>query len=96
MKINSFSFDFDNLLLFNDTEQHRLTLKEAELLRFLFQRKNKVLKRDEILIGVWNNDDYFIGRSLDVFISRLRKFFSKEDNVKIENIHGVGFKMVVK
>jgi DNA-binding response OmpR family regulator len=96
MQISSFSFDFDNLLLSNDHEKHRLTLKEAELLKFLYQRKNKVLKRDEILIGVWDNDDYFIGRSLDVFISRLRKYLSNEDNVKIENIHGVGFKMVVR
>lgn len=96
MQIGSFSFDFDNLVFGNEHEKHRLTLKEAELLKFLYQRKNKVLKRDEILIGVWDNDDYFIGRSLDVFISRLRKYLSKLDNVKIENIHGVGFKMVVK
>jgi DNA-binding response OmpR family regulator len=96
MQISSFSFDFDNLLLSNGHEQHRLTLKEAELLRFFYQRKNNVLKRDEILTGVWGNNDYFIGRSLDVFISRLRKYLSKEKNVKIENIHGVGFKMLVK
>lgn len=95
-KIHSFTFDADNLILSRAEESFRLTLKEAELLKFLLERKNNVVKRDEILLGVWGNDDYFIGRSLDVFISRLRKYLQAEEQVKIENIHGVGFKMVVR
>ena len=96
LKIGSLSFDFDNLLLNNEKWQHRLTLKEAELLKYLLSHKNKVLKRDEILLAVWGDDDYFVGRSLDVFISRLRKYLATEENVRIDNLHGVGFKMVVE
>jgi DNA-binding response OmpR family regulator len=94
--IGSFCFDFDNLLLKSEAEQHQLTLKEAELLRFLWQKKNNVVKREEILRSLWGNDDYFLGRSLDVFISRLRKYFSVSDLVRIENVHGVGFKLTEK
>jgi len=96
IQIHSFTFDSDNLTLCRAEETFRLTLKEAELLKFLLERKNNVVKRDEILLAVWGNDDYFMGRSLDVFISRLRKYLQAEEQVKIENIHGVGFKMVVK
>jgi DNA-binding response OmpR family regulator len=96
IKIHSLLFDVENLLLIHEEEEHKLTLKETELLKFFLDRRNKVLKRDEILLGVWGNDDYFMGRSLDVFISRLRKYLQQENQVKIENIHGVGFKMVVK
>jgi DNA-binding response OmpR family regulator len=93
--IGDFYFDFDNLLLKNGAEECQLTLKEAELLRFLILNKNKVIKREEILSAIWGNDDYFLGRSLDVFISRLRKYLSREDRIKIENIHSVGFRMNV-
>jgi len=54
-----------------------------------------VLKREQILKSVWGDDDYFMGRSLDVFISRLRKIFSNEEGIAIENLHGIGFKFVV-
>ncbi|HEX8545447.1 MAG TPA: response regulator transcription factor [Cytophagaceae bacterium] len=93
--IGSLAFDFNNLVLKNGNDEHRLTLKEAELLQFLFQHKNHVLKREEILKTLWGTDDYFIGRSLDVFISRLRKYLGREQSIKIENIHGVGFRMKV-
>lgn len=96
LAIGSYSFQYENLLLSNGEEQQPLTQKEAELLLFLLQRKNNVVKREDILKSLWGTDDYFIGRSLDVFISRLRKYLVKEDMVKIENIHGVGFKMTLK
>ncbi len=96
LKIGSLTFDFENLLLSNKELKHRLTLKEAELMKYLLANKNKVLKRDEILTAVWGDDDYFVGRSLDVFISRLRKYLATEENVSIDNLHGVGFKMVVR
>ncbi|TNE27802.1 MAG: response regulator transcription factor [Bacteroidetes bacterium] len=68
----------------------KLTAREAEVLEFLWKHANKTLKREEILLAVWGDDDYFLGRSLDVFISRLRKMLA-ETPLEIENVHGVGF-----
>jgi len=61
-------------------------------LKFFIENKNEVLKRAQILESLWGEDDYFMGRSLDVFISRLRKYLKADENLKIENIHGVGFR----
>lgn len=68
-----------------------LTPREAELLEFLFRHENKVLRREEILVQLWGDNDYFLGRSLDVFVSRLRKHLGKSGFVSIENVYGVGF-----
>lgn len=92
-EIGTFILDFHNLLLKNDNEEQRLTLKEAELIKYFAENKGVVLKREEILEEVWGSDDLYLSRSLDVFISRLRKFFKKDNNIKIENLHGVGFKL---
>lgn len=93
-RIGSFNFNYDNYELINSEEKIKLTQKEADLLKFFIENKNQVLKREHILINIWGDDDYFLGRSLDVFISRLRKVFVNETNIKIENIHGVGFKYI--
>lgn len=69
----------------------RLTRREAELLNLLNQRRNQVVERGEILEKIWGENDYFLGRSLDVFISRLRKYLKRDAGVEIENVHGVGF-----
>lgn len=71
-----------------------LTLRELELLTFLYQQRNQIVKREEILLHIWGDNDYFLGRSLDVFISRLRKVLSRSNSVKIDNVYGVGFKLV--
>jgi len=68
-----------------------LTLREAELLEYLYANKNRILKREEILLQLWGENDYFLGRSLDVFISRLRKALNHSLVVSIENVYGVGF-----
>ncbi len=68
-----------------------LTPREAELLNFLFQNQNRILKREEILSQLWGENDYFLGRSLDVFISRLRKHLSASAFISIDNVYGVGF-----
>lgn len=68
-----------------------LTLREAELLAYLHQNCNRILKREEILLHLWGENDYFLGRSLDVFISRLRKALNHSTKVNIENVYGVGF-----
>lgn len=84
----------DHKLTFQDKVFH-LTHREAEVLQFLTLRLNQVVKREEILIAIWGRDDYFLGRSLDVFISRLRKMLAIDPQIKIENIHGIGFKLSV-
>lgn len=89
-------FNYIDLLLKVDGEEARLTQKEADLLLLFFNRKNSLIKREEILKGLWGDDDYFMGRSLDVFISRLRKYLRFAEGVEITNHHGVGFKMMVK
>lgn len=76
-------------------ELRDLTNREAELLGFLATRKNQVVRREDILAAIWGEDDYFAGRSLDVFISRLRKYLQKDPRILIENIHGVGFRLIV-
>ncbi|KAA8485378.1 DNA-binding response OmpR family regulator [Arcticibacter tournemirensis] len=68
-----------------------LTQREADLIEYLYQRRNKVVKREEILRDLWGDNNYFLGRSLDVFISRLRKLFRDSQSVRIQNVHGVGF-----
>ncbi len=91
-EIGRYYFDTKNLILFNETEKVSLTQREAELLQFFLKNKNSVLKREQILTSIWGDDDYFMGRSLDVFISRLRKILSSEKEISIENLHGIGFR----
>lgn len=94
--IGKFRFDYENLsLTFDNGDQKTLTQKEADLLKYFNDKKGLVLKRNDILQDVWGSDDYFLGRSMDVFVSRLRKYLSEDDNVKIQNIHGVGFKFII-
>lgn len=71
-----------------------LTAREAELLKLLLLNKNQVLERKAILLHIWNNDDFFAGRSLDVFISRLRRYLEPDESVRIINVRGVGYKLV--
>ncbi len=73
-----------------------LTLREAELLEYLCLHSNSVLKREDLLIELWGENDYFLGRSLDVFISRLRKLLAASYTVSIDNVYGVGFIFSVK
>ncbi|SHI89281.1 response regulator transcription factor [Flavobacterium haoranii] len=94
--IGTFTFEPTNYSLKNETQQITLTEREATLLNLFVENKNTVLKREKILTELWGNDDYFSGRSLDVFISRLRKIFKDETHVRIENIPRVGFKLVIE
>ncbi len=94
--IGKYIFNHTYLTLIIGDVQKRLTQKEADLLLFLFENKSKLIKRSEVLNKIWRQDDYFAGRSMDVFISRLRKYLSEDENIEIENIHGVGFKFNIK
>lgn len=82
-----------NLLQLNFTNNHSLTLtvREAELLEYLSKNPDRVLKREEILLQLWGDNDYFMGRSLDVFISRLRKALVHSSSISIDNVYGLGF-----
>ena len=79
-------------MLESNGDRKTLTYKEAELLRYFCDNPNKVLSRSDILKQVWGSDDYYLGRSLDVFISRLRKYLGSDENIKILNLHGIGFR----
>jgi DNA-binding response OmpR family regulator len=78
------------------SEEVTLTSREAQLLEYLFHHENVVIKREDVLSELWGESDYFLGRSLDVFISRLRKHLSPSTSVSINNIYGVGFMFSVK
>lgn len=90
--VGKYQFDSKNFLVFNADEKITLTQRESDLLKFFIENKNVVLKREHILKSLWGEDDYFMGRSLDVFISRLRKILANEAGISIENLHGIGFR----
>ena len=94
-QIGTYVFDKTNFILRTEGFEKKLTKKEAQILKMLCKFKNQVLPREIVLNGVWGQDDYFVGRSLDVFITKLRKYLSHDEKVEIENVHGIGFKLVV-
>lgn len=93
-QLGAFVFDPENYSVKNNGETITLTERESALLKFFIDNKNKILKREIILKELWGTDDYFMGRSMDVFISRLRKIFKDDDSIRIENIPRIGFKLV--
>jgi len=93
-QIGQFELDTRNLSLSSAETKRKLTQRESDLLRFLVENKNQVVQRSIILEKLWGENDYFLGRSLDVFISRLRKYLRADPSLKIENIHGVGFRLI--
>lgn len=95
-QIGKFSFDYDNFLLSSEDFERRLTRKEAEVLRLLCINKNQLVRREIVLKNIWGDDDYFMGRSMDVYITKLRKFLKDDENVSIVNIPRTGFKLEIK
>jgi DNA-binding response OmpR family regulator len=93
--VGHLEFDYPNLTIKSESEEKSLTKKEAELLRMLCLHKDQVLTREMALTVVWGSDDYFLGRSMDVFITKLRKYLKMDERIKIMNVHGVGFKLIV-
>ncbi len=96
LEIGKYLFDTKRLELKLGNHTQRLTEKEAALILFLQKNKNRLLKREEILNEVWGNDDFFSGRSMDVFISRLRKYFCDDASIAIESIRNVGLEFKMK
>jgi DNA-binding response OmpR family regulator len=93
IKIGKYDFDTKNLKLILENQSQSLTHREAELLKLLVEQKNQTISRETILVALWGDNDYFKGRSLDVFITRLRKYLADDTSIKLTNVHGVGFRL---
>jgi len=96
ISIGLYLFDTSEFCLILDDKIKKLTKKEAQILRILCKYINEVTPREIILNSVWGQDDYFTGRSMDVFITKLRKYLKEDSDVQIENVHGIGLKLSIK
>jgi len=94
-EIGDYDFDYTTQIITINGTQQKLSTKEAELLRLLCIRKNEVLTREEALLNIWHDDNYFNGRSMDVFLSKIRKYLKDDPDVEIINVHGKGYKLLV-
>jgi DNA-binding response OmpR family regulator len=94
--LGKLKFAYNELKIYTDSEALSLTQREADLLKFFALHLNKILKREELLLNVWGKDDYFLGRSMDVFITKLRKHLKADPAISLETIHGVGFRLQIK
>lgn len=95
ISLGKYKFNVKERILSTGKIQNQLTHRESLLLVYLIENQDKICKREEILQSVWENTKFFSSRSLDVFISRLRKLLSSDPNIKIENVHGMGYRLVV-
>ena len=95
-QLGQYKFDYQNLRLSCHGWEKKLTQKEADILRIFCRKQGQVVRREDILKDIWGDDDYFLGRSLDVFISKLRKYLRADQSLSIINFHGVGFKLEIK
>ncbi len=90
-----YTFEYNRQILIFDKKEQKLTSKEAELLKLLCENMNNVLDRTIALNKIWFDDSYFNARSMDVYVTKLRKYLKEDSNVELINVHGVGFKLVV-
>lgn len=93
--IGTYIFDSANYTLAHPEVMHRLTEKEAHLVGYLYKNRNRIIKREEILAEIWGSDDFFSGRSMDVFISRLRKYFAEDPSISLQSYRGVGLEFII-
>jgi DNA-binding response OmpR family regulator len=96
LSIGSLYFDPNKSILYTKDGEKKLTTKENALLTLLVRNINEVLDRHATLRAIWGDDNYFNGRSMDVYIAKLRKLLSEDPNIEIMNIHGIGFKLIIK
>jgi len=96
LSVADIQLDMQNLILSLPDGEQKLTPREADLLAFFIRHKNELLTREAILEAIWGDNDYFFGRSLDVFISKIRKMLKADSTIKLENRHGVGFILKIK
>lgn len=95
-ELGDYKFDSINLRLYINDNEKKLTKRESAILKLLTEHKNKVIERSLVLNLIWGDDNYFNGRSLDVFITKLRKYLADDEKIQINNLHGVGFKLEVQ
>jgi len=95
LAIGSFRFSVMEMQLIHDEKTESLTFRESELLAYLVKHAGQIVKRDDILANVWGNENFFASRSLDVFISRLRKLLKPDPAIRIENIHNIGYRLTI-
>ena len=93
-KIGRYEFNSEMRLLRLDTKEHKLSPKEGALLKMLAQNKNQLVSRSEALRKIWKDDNYFTGRSMDVYVAKLRKYLKQDQSVAIINVHSEGFRLV--
>ena len=91
VQIGKYTFDYTNQLISLNGINRRITEKECEILNYLYSQRNRKVRREELLKAIWGENDYFFGRSMDVFISKIRKYLKDDPNLSIENVFGVGF-----
>jgi len=96
LSIGTLDFDPNKSILYSKDGEKKLTTKENALLTLLVRNINEVLDRQATLRAIWGDDNYFNGRSMDVYIAKLRKLLSEDPNIEIMNIHGIGFKLIIK
>jgi DNA-binding response OmpR family regulator len=94
-KVGRFTFDYNRQILKTDDHEQKLTSKEADLLKLLCINLNEVLDRSVALKKIWFDDSYFNARSMDVYVTKLRKYLKEDPNIELINVHGIGFKLVV-
>lgn len=94
-EIGEFVFDYNRQMLKHGDKSQKLTSKESDLLKMLCQNINNVLDRSAALKEIWNDDSYFNARSMDVYITKLRKYLKEDSNIELMNVHGIGFKLIV-
>ncbi len=96
INIGEYEFDIANFELRFNSNVQKITEKETELLYYLYSNKNQLIRRNDILQAIWYKTDFFSGRSMDVFIARLRKRFQGDSNIKIETVRGIGLEFNIK
>lgn len=94
--IGDYVFNTELRIISKNDEQIKLTPKEAKLLELLYHHKDGLLPRDKALTEIWGTNDYFTARSMDVYVTKLRKYFKEDDKIKIETVHGSGFRLVIE
>lgn len=94
--IGNLNFNYPELTLISNGNTYQLTQKEADLFKYLCDHANTVVRREDVLMAVWGKDDYFLGRSMDVFMTKIRKYIKGIDEIDLQTLHGIGFKFVVK
>lgn len=91
IQIGNYFFNFESRSLITKGNLKRITERECDILKYLFENRNRVIKREDLLKAIWGENDYFLGRSLDVFITKIRKYLRDDPSLSIENIFGIGF-----